>query len=310
MVFRNFEELEGSFHASSKKTVVVAAAQDKSALTAVNACRKDGLIDAILVGDEALIREEIKHFHGEMDDAPIVHAETLEEAAKKACLCVRDGQADFILKGKIDTGILLKAAVAEENGLRTGKLMSHLAFLKIPNYHKIIVLTDSGMVLYPTLEQKREIIENAVENLRNMGYDEPKVGILAAVEKVNPKQPETVDAAELTEMYRRGEIKDCIVEGPLSYDILMSRESAHKKGFDSELVGNADILVVPNMPCGNILGKALLFSAEAGYGGADRGGKGAYRIDLQRRNRKRKTSVPAFGGGLCERSEITWQNIS
>ena len=107
MVFRNFEELEGSFHASSKKTVVVAAAQDKSALTAVNACRKDGLIDAILVGDEALIREEIKHFHGEMDDAPIVHAETLEEAAKKACLCVRDGQADFILKGQIDTGILL-----------------------------------------------------------------------------------------------------------------------------------------------------------------------------------------------------------
>ena len=99
--------------------------------------------------------------------------------------------------------------------------MSHLAFLKIPNYHKIIVLTDSGMVLYPTLEQKREIIENAVENLRNMGYDEPKVGILAAVEKVNPKQPETVDAAELTEMYRHGEIKDCIVEGPLSYDILI-----------------------------------------------------------------------------------------
>ena len=273
MVFRNFEELEGSFHASSKKTVVVAAAQDKSALTAVNACRKDGLIDAILVGDEALIREEIKHFHGEMDDAPIVHAETLEEAAKKACLCVRDGQADFILKGKIDTGILLKAAVAEENGLRTGKLMSPLAFLKIPNYHKIIVLTDSGMVLYPTLEQKREIIENAVENLRNMGYDEPKVGILAAVEKVNPKQPETVDAAELTEMYRRGEIKDCIVEGPLSYDILMSRESAHKKGFDSELVGNADILVVPNMPCGNILGKALLFSAEADMAGLIVGAK-------------------------------------
>lgn len=273
MVFKDFEELERSFHPSEKKTVVVAAAQDKSALTAVNQCRKEGLIDAVLVGDEALIREEIKAFDGGLDDVKIVHAATLEEAAQRACQCVRDGEADFILKGKIDTGILLKAVVSEESGLRTGKLMSHLAFLKIPNYHKILVLTDSGMVLYPTLEQKKEIIENAVENLRNMGYDTPKVGVLAAVEKVNPKQPETEDAAKLTEMNRNGELKDCIVEGPLSYDILMSKESAHKKGFDSELVGDADIVVVPNMPCGNILGKALLFSAGADMAGLIVGAK-------------------------------------
>lgn len=273
MVFKDFEELETSFHAAAKKTVVVAAAQDKSALTAVNACRKEGLIDAVLVGDEFQIKEEIKAFDGAMDDCPIIHAPTLEEAAQKVCECVRDGRADFILKGKIDTGILLKAVVKEENGLRTGKLMSHLAFLKIPNYHKIIVLTDSGMVLYPTLKQKKEIIENAVENLRNMGYECPKVGVLAAVEKVNPKQPETEDAAKLTEMNRKGEIGNCIVEGPLSYDILMSKESAHKKGFESELVGDPDVLVVPNMPCGNILGKALLFSAEADMAGLIVGAK-------------------------------------
>ena len=273
MVFKDFTELEKSFHAASKKTVVVSAAQDKSALTAVNQCRKEGLIDAILVGDEKLIREEIKAFGGEMDDVKIVNAPTLAEAAQKSCRCVADGEADFILKGKIDTGILLKAAVAEENGLRTGRLMSHLAFLKIPNYHKILVITDSGMVLYPTLEQKKEIIENAVENLRNMGYEKPKVGVLAAVEKVNPKQPETVDAAELTEMQRKGEIEDCVVEGPLSYDILMSSESAKKKGFESELVGDPDILLVPNMPCGNILGKALLFSAGADMAGLIVGAK-------------------------------------
>ncbi len=273
MVFKDFEELEKSFHATAKKTVAVAAAQDKSALTAVNACRKEGLIDAVLIGDEALIREEIKAFDGDMDDWEIIHAQTLEEAAQKTCQCVKSGRADFILKGKIDTGILLKAVVKEENGLRTGKLMSHLAFLKIPNYHKIIVLTDSGMVLYPTLEQKKEIIENAVENLHNMGYDCPKVGVLAAVEKVNPKQPETEDAAKLTQMYRDGEIKGCIVEGPLSYDILMSKESAHKKGFDSQLVGDPDVLVVPNMPCGNILGKALLFSAGADMAGLIVGAK-------------------------------------
>lgn len=273
MVFKDFEELEKSFCTTSKKTVVVAAAQDKSALTAVNACRKEGLIDAILVGDEALIREEIKAFRGDMDDVRIIHAETLEETAQKTCQCVKDGEADFILKGKIDTGILLKAVVKEENGLRTGKLMSHIAFLKIPNFHKIIVVTDSGMVLYPTLEQKKEIIENAVDSLCNMGYEMPKVGVLAAIEKVNPKQPETVDAAELTEMCRRGEIKNCIVEGPLSYDILMSKESAHKKGFESELVGDPDILVVPNMPCGNIMAKALMFSAGADMAGMIVGAK-------------------------------------
>ncbi|NBH61740.1 bifunctional enoyl-CoA hydratase/phosphate acetyltransferase [Anaerotruncus sp. 80] len=273
MAFKDFEELEKSFHAAGKKTVAVAAAQDKSALTAVRQCRKEGLVDAILIGDEALIREEIKAFDGDFDDCEIIDAKTLEEAAQKTCQCVRDGKADFILKGKIDTGILLKAVVKEENGLRTGKLMSHLAFLKIPNYHKLIVLTDSGMVLYPTLEQKKEIIENAVENLCNMGYDTPKVGLLAAIEKVNPKQPETVDAAALTEMYKNGEITGCIVEGPLSYDILMSRQSAHKKGFDSELVGDADVLVVPDMPCGNILGKALLFSAGADMAGLIVGAK-------------------------------------
>ncbi len=273
MVFKDFEELEKSFHAASKKTVAVAAAQDRSALTAVSRCKKEGLLDAVLIGDAALIREEIKAFDGSLDDCEIIDAKTLPEAAQKTCQCVAAGKADFILKGKIDTGVLLKEVVKEENGLRTGKLMSHLAFLKIPNYHKLIVLTDSGMVLYPTLEQKKEIIENAVESLCNMGYDLPKVGLLAAVEKVNPKQPETVDADALTQMYRCGELKNCMVEGPLSYDILMSKESAKKKGFDSALVGDADILVVPNMPCGNILGKALLFSAGADMAGMIVGAK-------------------------------------
>lgn len=273
MVCKDFEELEKSFHSTSKKTVAVAAAQDKSALTAVNELRKQGILDVVLVGDEGQIREEIKAFGGDLDDAKIIHAETLEDAAKLTCKCIKDGEADFILKGKIDTGILLKAVVAEENGLRTGRLMSHLAFFKIPNYHKILVITDGGMVLYPTLEQKKEIIENAVENLRNMGYENPKVGVLAAIEKVNPKQPETVDGAKLTEMNRSGEITNCLVEGPLSYDILMSRQSAHKKGFTSELVGDADVLLVPNMPAGNILGKALLFSAGADMAGLIVGAK-------------------------------------
>lgn len=276
MEFRDFAELEKSFCATEKKTVAVCAAQDESALFAVQACRKDGLIDAVFVGDKEEIERVIARTGGALDDlndVPIIYAGDLREAAEKTCACVRAGEADFILKGKIDTAVLLKAAVSEKSGLRTGRLMNHLAFLKIPNYHKLIVLTDSGMVLYPDLTQKKAIIENAVESLRNMGYTCPKVGVLAAVEKVTGKQPETVDAEALAKMSRAGEIKDCIVEGPLSYDILMSKKSAEKKAFESRISGDPDILVVPNMPCGNILGKALVFSAEADMAGIIVGAK-------------------------------------
>jgi Phosphotransacetylase len=273
MVYSDFEQLENSFHSFKKRTVAVAAAHDKAALTAVGDLRAKGLMDAILIGDETKIRELISDMEGDFRDIRIRNELVPEEAARKACVCVRDGEADLILKGKLDTSVLLKQVVSEENGLRTGRLMSHLAFLKIPNYHKILVLTDSGMVLYPDLDQKKEIILNAVESLHNMGYENPRVGVLAAVEHVTPKQPETEDAAALTEMNRRGEIPGCIVEGPLSYDILMSSRSAHMKGFDSPIVGNVDIMVVPDMPAGNILGKALVFSAEADMAGMIVGAK-------------------------------------
>lgn len=273
MVFKNFEEMEKTFYSRKKKTAVIAAAQDKSALTAVNQCRKAGLIEAILVGDKRLIEEEIKAFNGDLDDAQIIDAPTLEEAAWSSCRCVKEGSADFIVKGKIDTAVLLKAVVSEEAELRSDRLMSHMAFFKIPNYYKMLIITDGGMVLNPTLEHKKRIIENAVETLRNMGYDKPKVGILAAIEKVNLKQRETVDGAELTKMCQTGQIKNCIIEGPLSYDILMNKSSADKKGYHGRLVGDPDILLVPDMATGNILGKALHYSAGADMAGLIVGAK-------------------------------------
>lgn len=185
-----------------------------------------------------------------------------------ACSCtIHEGGADFLMKGKIQTADLLSAVVNKEEGLRTGKVMSHVVFNEIPNYHKLLVLTDGGMMMYPDLNKKKEICENAVGTLRTLGYDKPKVAVLAAVEKVNPKMPETVDADALKTMNKSGELADCIVEGPISYDLTMSKESAAIKGFESPVTGDADIVLVPNITVGNVLGKSLIYSAGAKMAG-------------------------------------------
>lgn len=259
MVFHNFTELKASLSQQKKRTAAVVCAQDETTLKALEQCKEQ--VNAILIGEKKKIQE--------LTDLPyeIVDEEDLLTAAQKGVQLVREGRADFLVKGKLDTSVILKAVVNKEHGLRTGRLMSHLAFLELPGYNKLVVLTDSGMVIRPNLEQKKEILQNAVETLQKMGYEEPKVGLLAAVEKVNPQMPETLDAKELTTWNREGKIEGCYVEGPLSYDILMSPESAKKKGYESEIVGDADILMVGDMATGNILGKALTVTAKGKMAG-------------------------------------------
>ncbi|MBP2651655.1 MAG: phosphate butyryltransferase [Firmicutes bacterium] len=171
------------------------------------------------------------------------------------------------MKGKIQTADLLKAVVNKEKGLRTGSVMSHVVLHEIPTYHKLLVITDGGMMMYPNLAEKKQIIENAVNSLLSLGYDKPKVAVLAAVENVNPKMPEAVDAGLLKEMNQKGEIKNCIVEGPISYDLAMSKDAAKIKGYESPVTEDADILMVPNITVGNIMGKALVYSAGAKIAG-------------------------------------------
>lgn len=171
------------------------------------------------------------------------------------------------MKGKIQTADLLRAVVNKENGLRTGKVMSHIVIHEIPTYHKLLAVTDGGMMMYPNLDEKKQIIENAVSTFLALGYENPKVAVLAAVETVNPKMQESVDADMLKKMNIKGEIKNCIVEGPISYDLTMSKESASIKGFVSPVTGEADIIVVPNITVGNILGKSLVYSAGAKMAG-------------------------------------------
>jgi phosphate butyryltransferase len=268
VVYNDFDQLiEKVKNFPTMKRVAVAAAEDEHTLEAVFKARSEGIVEPILVGNKEKIKEIIKSMGESFQDENIHNANDVVESAELAVKLVNENKADFLMKGILETATLLKAIVNKETGLGTGKIMSHFVIQKIPSYHKMLVTTDGGMMMYPTLEQKKAILENAVDTLIAIGYDKPKVAILAAVEKVNPKMPETLDADALAKMNQNGEIKNCIVEGPLSFDIAIDKEIAQIKGFSSEVAGDADILIVPNITAGNILGKSLVVAAKAKMAG-------------------------------------------
>jgi phosphate butyryltransferase len=268
MVFHNFEELIGSVQGNpSAKVVAVVAAADGHTLEAVFRAKKNRIVMPILVGDRTKILEELKKIGEDPTGIEIVDVPDDQTAAYEAVSLVHQGKADFIMKGKIQTAELLHAVVDKDKGLRTGRVMSMVVLHELTGYHKLLTVTDGGMMMYPTLEEKKQIIQNAVGVYHAMGIKNPKVAVLAAVEVANPKMPEAVDGAALKQMNLDGEIEGCIVEGPISYDLAMSSESAEIKGYDSPIAGDADILVVPNITVGNILGKALVVSAGAKMAG-------------------------------------------
>lgn len=256
-MFKNFTEMaEMVKNHPVKKRIVLACAHDEHSLEAVNEAVKEGIVEAVLVGKKEEIKAIIKEHGFVLENATIYNEDDDVEAAKTAVRLINEGKGDFLMKGRMQTADLLKQVVNKETGLNMGKVMSHVGLFEVPNYHKLVVLTDGGMLLHPTLEQKAQIIENAVESLRNMGYEHPKVAALCAAEKLNQKAPESVDAAALKEMNEKGELKGCVVEGPISYDIALSKEIADFKGFESPVAGDADVLLVPDMAAGNFIGKA------------------------------------------------------
>jgi phosphate butyryltransferase len=268
MEFKSFNELiKRVQNLDSKKKVAVVAAQDEHTLEAVFRAKKDNIVEPVLIGDKQKIIEVLQRIHEGLPEESIIHVEDDAAASVKAVELINEGKADFIMKGKIQTADLLRAVVNKEKGLRIGNVMSHLVIHEIPTYHKLLAVTDGGMMMYPTLEEKKQILENAVNTFLAFGYENPKVAVLAAVETVNLKMPEAVDADLLKKMNQSGEIKNCIVEGPISYDLAMSKESGEVKGFVSPVAGDADILIVPNITAGNILGKSLVYSAGAKMAG-------------------------------------------
>jgi phosphate butyryltransferase len=268
MVIATFEEL---IHKVKKRTtkrrVAIACAADAHTLEAVLKARKEGICLPMLVGDKNMICSILKDLHEQVPEEEIYDEADLENACHLAVKLIREQKADFLMKGNVDTNIFLKAVVNKETGLGKGGIMSHFAMFEVPNYHKLLIPVDGGMVTYPTLEQKKAIIQNTVATLLAMGYDCPKVGVLACVEKVNPKLPETVEADALKQMNLRGEIKNCIIEGPISYDCALDKEIADLKGFKSEVAGDADVLLAPNIHTGNIMGKMLSVTCKAKMAG-------------------------------------------
>lgn len=268
MVYKNFNELIQHMKTSDQpQRVVVAAAEDEHTLKSVLKAQEDRVIKPILVGDQAKIKAILDNLGKTLPEEDIYSAYSTAECANLSVKLVREGKADFIMKGHLTTSELLRAVVSKDTGLGTGRTMSHMAINEVPKYHKLLVTTDGGMILTPTLEDKKNIIINAVNALRSMGYEEPKVGVLSAAEEINPKLQDSVDAAALKEMNRRGQISNCIVEGPISFDLAVVKERAIEKGYNSPCAGEVDILVAPNITAGNILGKCLVEMAGAKMAG-------------------------------------------
>ncbi|WP_026572578.1 phosphate butyryltransferase [Bacillus sp. UNC438CL73TsuS30] len=259
-----------------KNTVAVAVAEDIVVIKAVLDAIERNLANFILFGNQENINRMIKTEQNKVNpdkSLRIVHAETNELAAKLAVKAVSNKEADVLMKGNIPTNVLLKAVLNKEYGLRTGNILSHVAVFEIPNRDRFIIVTDSGMNITPDLEQKAQIITNAVAVAKGIGIETPKVAPIAAVEVVNPAMQATVDAAALTVMNKRGQITGCIVDGPLALDNAVSVLAAEHKGIQSEVAGKADILVVPAIEVGNALYKSLVYFANAKVGAVIAGAK-------------------------------------
>lgn len=256
---KNFSDLLSKVSTCSKKKLAVAVAQDEAVLEAVKAAHERGIADAILVGDEAKIREIGNSISMNMDEYEIINEEDIVTASLKAVSLVHDGKADMYMKGILDTKTFLKSVLDKEVGLRTGQTLSHVCVFEIPGIDRLLFLTDVAFLPYPTLEDKKCIIRYAVDVAKACGVDCPKVAPLAAVEVVNPKMPVTVEADELRKANESGEITDCIVDGPLSLDIALYKEAAEEKGAtDRKAAGCADILLFPDIHAGNLVYKAIV----------------------------------------------------
>ncbi|SDM80206.1 phosphate butyryltransferase [Fictibacillus solisalsi] len=260
------EHLLNSITAENKKTVAVAAAEDEEVIKSVKQAYERGIASFILVGNAEKINFLLQQYNlGDASDLQIIEANS-GQAALEAVKRVSSGQADILMKGMIPTSDLLKAVLNKEAGLRTGKILSHVAAFEVPGYDRLVFVTDSGMNINPDLQQKAQIIENAALIAKGIGVRMPKVAVLAAVETINPSMQATLDASALTVMNKRGQISHCIVEGPLALDNAISTEAAEHKGISGEVAGKADILLVPAIETGNALYKSLIYFSGAKVG--------------------------------------------
>lgn len=267
MQIRNFQQLMDEARKRGPKVVAIAAAHEREVLLAAADAERLGLAECILVGDRPTI-ERIAADEGiDLQRMMIIHESDPKACAAKVMQLVSEGHAQIAMKGKVETADFLRAALNKEYGLRRGNLLTHVGAFEIPGLDRLVFVSDAGVVVAPDMEQKVEIVRNAIEVARALGVEQPKVAVLAATEMVNPKIPATLDAANLAKMADRGQITGGLVDGPLALDNAISPESVAVKGIQSQVAGHADILIPPDIEAGNVLAKAITYFANGKMAG-------------------------------------------
>ena len=262
-----YERLLARCHGLEPVPTAVAHPCEAAALTGAVEAATLGLIKPLLVGPADRINETARAAKIDLGDLQIIDVPHSNASAAKAVELVREGKAEILMKGSLHTDELMAAVVSREGGLRTGRRISHVFVMDVPTYHKVLIVTDAAINIAPTLEDKVDICQNAIDLAISLGLQRPKVAILAAVETVTSKMPATIDAAALCKMAERGQIKNAILDGPLAFDNAISKEAAQTKGIKSEVAGDPDILLTPDLEAGNILAKQLSFLANADSAG-------------------------------------------
>ncbi len=259
MILKTLNELTDIAAVRGRKKLVVAVAQDEDVLKAARSAMDKNMVDLVLVGNKSQIIRLADADGWNLKGVEIIDIPDNESACEKAVHYIKTGNGDILMKGMVPTGQLIKAVLDKNRGLLNGGLLSHVAFFETPYYHKIISITDAALNIAPDLSEKVSIVKNAVKTYHRLGIEKPLVAAIAALEIVNPKMEATMHAALLSQMQNRNQIGGCIIDGPLALDNAVSKEAAKHKGISSEVAGNADILVVPDLNTGNVLYKSLNF---------------------------------------------------
>lgn len=262
-MLKKLEDLKSIVANEPVKKLVLAPAHDQDSLGAVIKAASDGVITPVLIGDTEGIKQIADENGYDISGLNIIHEPGIEASVELAVKMVSRKEAEILMKGKVGTSTLLKCVLNKEWGLRTGKLLSHFALFEVETYHKLIAVTDVAMNIAPNLQEKIAIINNSISCMHKLGITNPKVAVLGAVEMVNESMEATLDAALLSKMNQRDQIKGCIIDGPLAFDNAVSIESAKHKGIKSEVAGDTDLLLMPDIEVGNVLYKSLVFFAKA-----------------------------------------------
>lgn len=258
---KNFDFLFEKAKKGIRRKLIIAAAEDDNVLLSVKDAVQNGIIEPIFVGHKEKILKLAEEIEFNLSPYQLIDELNPAKSAVIAVNEVRNGNAQILMKGYVQTADFLRAILNKENGLRSSELLSHIGIFEIPAYHKLIAITDAAQNIAPDLNEKVTIIKNAVNVFNRLGNNKPKVALLGAVETINPKMPATIDAATITMMNKRGQIKGCIIDGPLAFDNAISKESAEHKGIFSDVAGDADLLVTPDIEAGNVLYKSFTYFA-------------------------------------------------